>query len=160
MAPADGPGGTTGPWETSWSDAGHADAVRTVREAIGRGELYQANVVGHRSAPCAGDPRALAARVARLPGASYGDVIAGQGWAVGCASPEQLVRVVGRRVTTRPIKGTRVVGPGADAELRDSAKDRAEHVMIVDLERNDLARVCATGSVEVEELYALRSLSR
>jgi para-aminobenzoate synthetase component 1 len=65
------------------------------------------------------------------------------------------VRVVGDRVTTVPVKGTLPVAPGSDALLRASAKDRAEHVMIVDLERNDLARVAVTGSVEVEQLYAL-----
>jgi para-aminobenzoate synthetase component 1 len=70
---------------------------------------------------------------------------------VGSASPEQLVRVVGERITTTPIKGT----AGDRGTLHDSAKDRAEHVMIVDLERNDLARVTVAGSVVVEDLYAL-----
>ena len=107
----------------------------------------------------AGPPAALAAAVARLPGAVYGGVLSGDGWAVGCASPEQLVRVVGDRVTTVPVKGTLPVTPGSDAVLRASTKDRAEHVMIVDLERNDLARVAVTGSVEVEQLYALTDWS-
>jgi para-aminobenzoate synthetase component 1 len=70
---------------------------------------------------------------------------------VASASPEQLLRLDGDRLTTVPIKGT-----SADREaLLHSAKDRAEHVMIVDLERNDLARVTRAGSVEVSELYAL-----
>ena len=149
------PAGPVGPWTASWSDAEHAAAVEHVRAAIGRGDVYQANVVGHRSAPHRSSPAALAAAVARLPGAVYGGVLTGDGWAVGCASPEQLVRVVGDRVTTVPVKGTLPVAPGSDALLRASAKDRAEHVMIVDLERNDLARVAVTGSVEVEQLYAL-----
>ena len=148
-----------GSWTATWTDAEHAAAVRTVQEAIGRGDLYQANVVGHRSAPYAGDPYALAAAVAALPGATYGGVLAGDGWAVGCASPEQLVRVEGDRVTTVPVKGTRPVRPGSAAELRASAKDRAEHVMIVDLERNDLARVARTGTVQVERLYELTDWS-
>ena len=150
-----GRAGGAGPWTPSWSDAEHASAVERVREAIGRGDVYQANVVGHRSAPHRSDPVALAAAVAALPGATYGGVLAGDGWAVGCASPEQVVRVVGDRVTTVPVKGTLPVAPGSDAVLRASAKDRAEHVMIVDLERNDLARIAVTGSVEVERLYAL-----
>ncbi len=148
-----------GPWTPSWSDADHASAVEQVRAAIARGDVYQANVVGHRSAPHADAPAALAAAVAGLPGATYGGVLSGDGWAVGCASPEQLVRVVGDRVTTVPVKGTLAVAPGSDAVLRASAKDRAEHVMIVDLERNDLARVAVTGSVEVEQLYALTDWS-
>ena len=153
------PAGGAGPWTSSWTDAEHADAVERVREAIGRGDVYQANVVGHRSAPHADDPVALASAVDGLPGAVYGGVLAGDGWAVGCASPEQLVRVVGDRVTTVPVKGTLPVAPGSDAVLRASAKDRAEHVMIVDLERNDLARIAVTGSVEVEQLYALTDWS-
>lgn len=146
-----------GEWVCSWTDAEHAAAVEVVRAAIARGEVYQANVVGHRSAPHRGDPAELAAAVAGLAGATYGGTMAGLGWAVGCASPEQLVRVVGDRITTVPVKGTLRVAPGSDAALRASAKDRAEHVMIVDLGRNDLSRVAR--DVEVEELYALSEWS-
>jgi para-aminobenzoate synthetase component 1 len=140
-----------GEWRTSWSDAEHAAAVITVREAIARGEVYQANVGGHRAASFSGDPSAAGAAVAALPGARYGGVVGGAGWLVASASPEQLVRVEGRRVTTVPIKGT---SHDQDALLA-SAKDRAEHVMIVDLERNDLARVTEPGSVVVEDLYSV-----
>ncbi|MCA1710500.1 MAG: anthranilate synthase component I family protein [Actinobacteria bacterium] len=140
-----------GEWRTSWTDAEHADAVSAVRQAIARGDVYQANVVGHRSAPHRSDPYDVARAVADVP-AAYGGLLTGEGWAVGCASPEQLVRTRGRRITTEPIKGT-----SRDREqLRVSAKDRAEHVMIVDLERNDLARVAVTGSVQVERLYELQ----
>jgi para-aminobenzoate synthetase component 1 len=141
-----------GEWERSWTAAQHAAAVTAVREAIARGDVYQANVVGHRSAPHRSAPADIALAVAGI-GASYAGVLTGEGWAVGCASPEQLVRVDGRRITTEPIKGTRRITPGSLEELRASPKDRAEHVMIVDLERNDLARVAVTGSVEVESLY-------
>jgi para-aminobenzoate synthetase component 1 len=157
-----GPGALTEPglpdvgeWATSWTDAEHAAAVEAVRAAIARGDVYQANVVGHRAAPHRSRPLDLAHAVAALPGATYGGVLAGDGWAVGCASPEQLVRVVGDRITTVPIKGTLRVAPGSDDVLRASAKDRAEHVMIVDLERNDLSRVARTGTVQVEELFGL-----
>jgi para-aminobenzoate synthetase component 1 len=146
-------------WRTTWSDGEHAAAVQVVREAIARGEVYQANVVGHRSAGHRSDPRDLAAAAASLPGAAYGGMIAGEGWAVGCASPEQLVRVSGNRITTVPIKGTMPVGPGSAQRLRGSAKDRAEHIMIVDLERNDLSRLAVTGTVEVEQLFALTGWS-
>jgi para-aminobenzoate synthetase component 1 len=140
-----------GEWTTSWSDAEHAAAVESVRGAIARGEVYQANVVGHRSAPFEGDPWQLGRAVADLPQAGYAGLVGGEGWVVASASPEQLVRVVGDRLTTVPIKGT-----DTDPErLRLSAKDRAEHVMIVDLGRNDLARVTVPGSVVVEELYAV-----
>jgi para-aminobenzoate synthetase component 1 len=141
-----------GEWQPSWTPAEHAAAVSAVREAIARGDVYQANVVGHRSAPHRSAPHDVALAVAGIE-ASYAGVLTGEGWAVGCASPEQLVRVDGQRITTEPIKGTRRVAPGSREELRASGKDRAEHVMIVDLERNDLARVAVTGSVEVESLY-------
>ena len=156
--PAEAPAGprpaVTG-WRTTWTDEQHAAAVEQVRSAIGRGDVYQANVVGHRTAAHRADPRALAAAVARLPGAVYGSVLSGDGWAVGCASPEQLVRVDGGRITTVPIKGTLPVRPGSREQLLASDKDRAEHVMIVDLQRNDLSRVAVTGTVEVESLYEL-----
>jgi len=145
-------GAQVGEWSPSWRDDQHAEAVEVVRQAIARGAVYQANVVGHRSARFTGDPAALAVAAARI-GAPYGGVVAGEGWAVGSASPEQLVSVVGDRVTTRPIKGT----AARREALRASAKDRAEHVMIVDLERNDLARITEAGSVEVDDLYALSS---
>jgi para-aminobenzoate synthetase component 1 len=150
-APAAEVGGAeVGEWDTRWPYAVHSAAVEQVLAAIARGEVYQANVVGHRHAPFTGDPAALASAVASRP-YLYGGMLVGDGWAVGSASPEQLVRVDGTRITTVPIKGT-----DRDREaLLASAKDRAEHVMIVDLERNDLARVTRAGSVQVEELYAL-----
>src|SRR5205823_3000077 len=128
-----------GPWCPSWSPAEHAAAVRAVRAAIARGDVYQVNLVGHASAPYEGDPTGALHRVAALPGARYGGVLSGDGWALACASPETLVEVAGGRVATRPIKGTRPATAAGRAELLASAKERAEHIMIVDLERNDLA---------------------
>jgi para-aminobenzoate synthetase component I len=127
-----------------------------VREAIARGDVYQVNVVGHAAATYAGDPAAALRRVVALPGARHAGVLAGSGWAVACASPETLVRVQRGRVVTSPIKGTRPATPQGRRQLLGSVKERAEHVMIVDLERNDLARVAHTGSVRVEELFAVR----
>jgi para-aminobenzoate synthetase component I len=145
-----------GPWRDSWSVEQHAGAVAAVRAAIGRGDVYQVNVVGHASAEYLGDPVPALRRLGGLPGARYGGVLCGAGWAVGCASPETLVQVRGGVARTRPIKGTRPATASGRAELLASAKERAEHVMIVDLERNDLARVARTGSVRVERLFALR----
>jgi para-aminobenzoate synthetase component 1 len=141
---------SVGEWTCTWTDEEHATAVEVVRQAIARGDVYQANVVGHRSAPFTGDPAALATAVAGRP-YQYGGWLAGDGWTVASASPEQLVRVDGTRVTTEPIKGTDL----DRTVLLGSEKDRAEHIMIVDLERNDLARVTRAGSVVVEELYRL-----
>ena len=144
-APRPGPvvgsaaGGTAGPATE------HAAAVSEARAAIARGDVYQVNVVGHASAPYAGDPGPALGRVAALPGARYGGVLAGDGWALATASPETLVEVRDGRVITRPIKGTRPATAAGRRELLASAKERAEHVMIVDLERNDLARLPGVG---------------
>jgi para-aminobenzoate synthetase component 1 len=145
-----------GDWAASWTPAEHADAVSEVRAAIARGDVYQVNVVGHAAAPYRGDPLPALRRVAALPGARYGGVLAGDGWALACASPETLVEVRAGRVVTRPIKGTRPATPAGRRELLGSAKERAEHVMIVDLARNDLSRLAGTGPVTVDELFAVR----
>jgi para-aminobenzoate synthetase component 1 len=123
-----------------------------VRAAIARGDVYQVNLVQHLSATFAGRPRALAARLANLTqpnDAPLGDsdwrLFEAEGWAIVSASPELFLSRRGRTLRTRPIKGTRPLGDRA--ELLSSAKDAAEHVMIVDLERNDLSRVCVPGTV-------------
>src|SRR6185295_12975451 len=138
-------GWSLGPWTPSWTRAEHAAAVEAVRAAIGRGDVYQVNVVGHAKAPYAGDPMPALHRVAALPGARYGGVLAGDGWALATASPETLVEVRDGLLITRPIKGTRPATDAGRKDLLDSAKERAEHIMIVDLERNDLARLPGTG---------------
>ena len=145
-----------GAWRESWTPAAHAAAVQAARAAIARGDVYQVNVVGHASAPYTGDPLPALTRVAGLPGARYGGVLAGDGWAMATASPETLVQVRGGRVVTRPIKGTRPATAAGRRELLASAKERAEHVMIVDLERNDLSRLPGVGPVTVDELFAVR----
>jgi para-aminobenzoate synthetase component 1 len=151
------PGGfALGEWEPSWTEDDHAAAVTAVRAAIGRGDVYQVNVVGHASAPYVGDPLPALHRLAALPGARYGQVLTGAGWAIACASPETLVRVQGGLVETLPIKGTRPATATGRRELLASTKERAEHIMIVDLERNDLAQVARTGSVTVPSLFDVR----
>jgi len=139
-----------GHWERSWSDAEYAHAVESVRDAIGRGDVYQVNLVQHLSAGFRGDPAVLAERL----DAFEPRVLAGNGWAIVSASPELFLARRGRRVWTGPIKGTRPLGEHVEGE-----KDSAEHVMIVDLERNDLSRVCEPGSVRWPELMVERELA-
>jgi para-aminobenzoate synthetase component 1 len=135
---------SVGEWERTWDSADYSSAITAVRQAIAEGSVYQVNLVQHLSAPFEGDPAGLARGLASLhplhPGPLEGD-----GWAIVSASPELFLARRGHRVWTRPIKGTRPLGDGDD--LRTSEKDAAEHVMIVDLERNDLSRVCEPGSV-------------
>jgi para-aminobenzoate synthetase component 1 len=130
--------------------------VRAVRAAIARGDVYQVNVVGHASAAFAGDPGPALRRVTGLRGARHAGILTGDGWAIASATPETLLTVVDGRAETRPVKGTRPATPAGRRELRASVKERAEHIMIVDLARNDLGRVARIGTVDVPELYAVR----
>jgi para-aminobenzoate synthetase component 1 len=148
-----------GPWEPSWSENDHAEAIRSVLAAIAEGDVYQVNVVGHASATYAGDPGPALTRVAALPGARYPVHLSGRGWALASASPETLLSIADGRIATLPIKGTAPATPAGRATLLASEKERAEHIMIVDLSRNDLARVALIGTVRVDELYAIREWS-
>jgi para-aminobenzoate synthetase component 1 len=152
------PGGdyAVGEWSSTWSAAEYAGAVASVRSAIQRGDVYQVNLVQHLSAPFEGDAAGLAERLAPLR-PLHPTPLAGDGWAIVSASPELFLARRGRRVWTMPIKGTRPAGEAG--ELRESEKDAAEHVMIVDLERNDLSRVCEPGSVRWPELMRERPLA-
>ena len=145
-----------GEWQPTWTAAEYRSAIEDVRSAIERGDVYQVNVLQHLQAPFSGDPWELATRLASLrplhPAPFQTDA-----WSVVSASPELFLSRRGDRVWTMPIKGTRPLGAGA--ELRASEKDAAEHVMIVDLERNDLSRVCEPGTVRWPELMATRELA-
>jgi para-aminobenzoate synthetase component 1 len=121
-----------------------------VRAAIGRGDVYQVNLVQHLSAELDGDPASLVEPL----GAFGPRALAGEGWTIVSASPELFLARRGRHVWTAPIKGTRPLGVPVEGE-----KDEAEHVMIVDLERNDLSRVCEPGSVRWPELMVERELA-
>jgi para-aminobenzoate synthetase component I len=142
-----------GAWEPSWSAEEHAAAVDAVRAAIARGDVYQVNLAQHLSAPCEGSATALAGALAPLR-PLHPHPLAGDGWAIVSASPELFLARRGERLVTKPIKGTRPLG-----EDVDDAKDAAEHVMIVDLERNDLSRVCEVGSIRWPELMAQQELA-
>ena len=146
-------GFSAGAWTATWAAADYASAIDQVRAAIARGDVYQVNLVQHLSAPFRGDPDALAAALAGLR-PLHGRVLAGAGWAIVSASPELFLARRGDRIVTRPIKGTRPLGEDVDDE-----KDAAEHTMIVDLERNDLSRVCVPGTVRWPELMAQRELA-
>ena len=111
----------------------------------------------HLSAPFAGDPAGLAGALAPLRPLEPRPLV-GDGWAIVSGSPELFLARRGQRVWTQPIKGTRPLG--SDDDLAGSEKDAAENVMIVDLERNDLSRVCEPGSVRWPELMAERAARR
>jgi aminodeoxychorismate synthase component I len=142
--------------------AGHMTAIDECRERIAAGEIFQANLCLRLEAEWKGDPLDLFARTANTLEPRHAGVISGP-WGTVCSlSPELFLRRRGREVVTEPIKGTapRVLAAGREATraednrraLAASVKDRAENVMIVDLMRNDLGRVCEYGSIEVSAL--------
>ncbi len=136
---------------------------RRLQRYIRDGDCYQVNLARRFSATLDGDSfAAYRAMRARSP-APFGAYLEHAGLALLSVSPERFLRVRRGRVETRPIKGTRPRGGSVAedrrlaAELRDSPKDRAENVMIVDLLRNDLGKVCRTGSVRVSKLFDLET---
>ncbi len=139
--------------------------VAQARRYIHDGDIFQANLSRLWSAELAADADAIGlySRLRRSNPAPFAGLAMFAGQAVISSSPERLVRVVGQRVDTRPIAGTRPRGadPVRDAalvrELIEHPKERAEHVMLLDMERNDLGRIAATGSVQVDELMVVES---
>jgi para-aminobenzoate synthetase component 1 len=144
-----------GEWQRTWRDDDYAEAIEAVKEAIARGDVYQVNLVQHLSAPFEGDPVGLVPALAGLHPLNP-EPFKGDGWTIVSASPELFLARRGRRVWTAPIKGTR---PLDEDDLLESEKDAAEHVMIVDLERNDLSRVCEPGSVRWPGLMTEQALA-
>ena len=142
-----------GEWEPTWTPDDYAAAVGEVRAAIARGDVYQVNLVQHLAAPFRGDAATIAGALTPLM-PLHPRPLAGDGWAVVSASPELFLARRGDRLVTMPIKGTRPAGEDVEGD-----KDAAEHVMIVDLERNDLSRVCDRGTVRWPELMVQRELA-
>jgi para-aminobenzoate synthetase component 1 len=143
-----------GPFTTGDDAAHHIARIERVRDYLAAGDVYQVNLarrlVARLQAP--GDPLALYAALAEVAPAPYGALIEADGTTLISGSPERFLARVGDRIETRPIKGTREHGTDAAAALAAAPKDAAEHLMIVDLERNDLGRIAETGSVTVDQL--------
>lgn len=141
----------------------YLETVAMARQYIIDGEIIQVNLSQRFEASISVSPWELYRRLRRINPAPFAAWLGFDEVSIISASPERFIRLGGGLVETRPIKGTRPRGktPEEDlklaAELLASAKDRAENIMIVDLERNDLGRVCQVGSVEVTELAALEA---
>ena len=162
--PPPAPGASPQPlsWEVGLCAEEHAKAVEEIRARIAAGDVYQACLTHRLEAPFAGDAFALAGALRALNPAPFACVLALPDATLVGSSPERFLRIgADRWAESRPIKGTRPRGEDASADRREraalaaSAKDRAENLMIVDLVRNDLGRVCEVGSVHVPELFAI-----
>jgi para-aminobenzoate synthetase component 1 len=148
---------------SNFTRTGYLDAVRRVVEYIHAGDIFQANLSQRLQSPLGEPPFELYRRLRQRNPAPFAAFLDFGELLVASSSPERFLRVSPdtRLVEARPIKGTRPrgLGPEHDAALgqalTESDKDRSENVMIVDLLRNDLSRVCRPGSVHVPELFAL-----
>jgi anthranilate synthase component 1 len=140
-------------------------SVGRAKEYIRAGDIYQANLSRLWQVQLGRDPEiaTLYNRLCAVNPAPFAALAQWRGVTILSSSPERLARVDGRRIDTRPIAGTRPrsLRPGGDVaemmELAAHPKERAEHVMLIDLERNDLGRVCEPGSVRVDELMTIES---
>ena len=152
-------------WRSNVFSADYRDAIERVRNYILDGDIYQANIAQTFTAPLPRefDPFALYLKLRRTNAAPFGAYLDCGDLVIASSSPERFLKRDGDRIETRPIKGTarRSTDPVEDAALGSallaSQKDRAENVMIVDLLRNDISRICTADSVEVPVLCGLET---
>lgn len=145
--------------------AAYLERVRRGKEHIRAGDIYQTNLSRPWRVELAGEVAVgrLYERLRAVNPAPFAALAQWRGGAVLSSSPERLLRIAGRHIETRPIAGTRPrsLEPGKDAQeaaaLVAHPKERAEHIMLIDLERNDLGRICEAGTVRVEELMSIES---
>jgi para-aminobenzoate synthetase component 1 len=141
----------------------YANAFRRIRGYIHDGDCYQVNLAQRFAANATGDPWLAYQALRVISPAPFSAYLTTPHAQILCGSPERFLKVEGRRVETRPIKGTRPragharIDAGLSEALRLSEKDRAENVMIVDLLRNDLSKSCAPGTVRVPRLFEVES---
>ena len=155
-----------GPWPRSnFSKPDFLAAVGRCKDYIAAGDVYQANLSrqwqGISTTPV--DPTAVYEHLRAANPSPFAALVRDGDFAVISSSPERLLSIRGGMVSTRPIAGTRPRGASPDRDaaliesLLDNEKERAEHVMLIDLERNDLGRICLGGSVRVDEYMAVES---
>jgi para-aminobenzoate synthetase component 1 len=149
--------------KSNFSHEGYLEAVATAREYICAGDIFEVNLSQRFEADLRLAPYELYKRLRKINPAPFANYFNFEGVCIVGASPERFLKVRGDWVETRPIKGTRPRGKSPEEdqalaqELLASIKDRAENMMIVDLERNDLGRVCRYGTVKVTELAILET---
>lgn len=163
-APAANPAGFAPPRLGEDAPAKFLDGVARIHDYLRAGDVFQVNLsrAWRASFDAPPDPADVYARLREANPAPFAGLLRLGDAALLSSSPERLVSVRGRRAETRPIAGTRPRFPGDDevARIRDlvgNPKERAEHVMLIDLERNDLGRVCRPGTVRVDELMTVES---
>ncbi len=140
-------------------EAGYLQDFAKVKALIAAGDIYQVNLAFKMDFEYEGSPLALYHKLRQRQPVSYGAYLEGPDFSVLSLSPELFFEISKRQILTRPMKGTARRGRTRDEDgrlsraLQEDAKNRAENLMIVDLMRNDLSRICEIGSVQVEDLY-------
>jgi len=142
-------GGTPGPMERSPSREAYEEGVRRAKDHIRAGDAFQIVLSQRAERPTGVTPLAVYRSLRRINPSPYHFLLELDGISLVGSSPETLVKLEGSRASLNPIAGTTTPGEGDAEELLASEKDKAEHVMLVDLGRNDLSRVCEAGSVRV-----------
>lgn len=151
--------------KSNFTKESYAKAVKKAKDYIRMGDIYQVNLSQRFEADLNIKPLSLYSRLRRISPAPFSSYLDFKDLSILSSSPERFLFKKDRFIETRPIKGTRPRGDNRSAdqllgrELKESAKDNAEHIMIVDLERNDLGRICEYGSVKVAESAALEKYS-
>jgi anthranilate synthase component I len=152
-------------WESNLGAEGYADAVERCKEYIRAGDAYQIVPSQRWSADAPVEAFSIYRGLRTINPSPYMYFLDFGDFVIAGASPESLVKVTGRRAEQRPIAGTRPRAATAEEDLESARglladeKERAEHVMLVDLARNDLGRVCEYGSVQVDELMVVETYS-
>ncbi len=143
--------------KSNFSKASYMEAIKKAKYYIKKGDIYQVNLSQRFETELEIEPHELYSRLRKISPAPFSSYLGFKNIAILSSSPERFLKKCGRYIETRPIKGTRPRGKDEPAdrllerELVESAKDNAEHIMIVDLERNDLGRICEYGSVKPVE---------
>ncbi|WP_328703189.1 anthranilate synthase component I family protein [Alkalihalobacterium elongatum] len=152
-------------WSASLSEIEFAEAVERIQEYIAAGDVFQVNLSVRQAKPLLTEPLHIYEKLREVNPSPYMSYFHTPDFQLTSGSPELLVKKAGDEVSTRPIAGTRSRGKTEEEDERnakmliENEKERAEHIMLVDLERNDLGRVCEFGTVEVDELMVIEKYS-
>ncbi|MFA6320958.1 MAG: aminodeoxychorismate synthase component I [Candidatus Omnitrophota bacterium] len=151
--------------KSNFSRSGYAEAIKKAKQYIKKGDIYQVNISQRFEADILEDPAQLYMRLRSISPAPFASYMNFADTSILSTSPERFLLKKGDYIETRPIKGTRPRGTdetsdrSMEKELKNSAKDNAEHIMIVDLERNDLGKVCRYGTVRLTESSVIEKYS-
>lgn len=151
------------PFRSNMTQQDYEQAFECIKRFIFSGDCYQINLAQRFSAQFSGDSWAAYCRLRAVAAAPFSAYLADNDFSIMSLSPERFIQVTNQRATTSPIKGTSARGATTELDktmaqqLLNSAKDRAENLMIVDLLRNDLGKSCKPGSIHVDDLFELQT---